>query len=323
MKSKILLIAVLAILFVGCGQAKKKVNNNNPANESAIAITDEGKNEPKDVWTLISITGTSKEHPDEIQLEEDEVQKFKELYFAFSKDTLVANDKYKALTTRETIDSRKFFRRNYVYDFYVDFFNRNMHSDISKKLVYLNVSGIDQESITFFKFLNRINFDDPAPILSNDQIIVSYFGHILIYGKGSLEPSLHDETKETYLEYEFGDEDYKDIDKENHTLTAKDSIYTSNIRPGENLPVGKIYTDNFEFLSYSDEGDDLTVQVLKEDKIYSFIANELRDIIVSDPQFKQGDRLRIEWKIDFLTPAGDSTVFWVVKFAEKITKIKR
>ncbi len=183
MNPKIILIASSVIFSVSCGQKKAKVNNNNPDNESAIIISDEVENEPKEVWALISMKGTSKEHPDNIQLEEDDIQKFKELYFTFSKDTLIANDKYKALITRDTIDSRKFFRRNYVYDFYIDFFNQNIHSDIFKKLVYMNVGGINEESIAFFKFLNRMNYDDPSPILSNNQIIVSYFGHILIYGK--------------------------------------------------------------------------------------------------------------------------------------------
>ena len=126
-------------------------------------------------------------------------------------------------------------------------------------------------------------------------------------------------TENTYLGYEFGDGGTWDkiiYDKEN--LTTNDSIYMSNIRPNEKLTVGKTYTNSFEFLDYNDEGDDFTITVIKDNKIYTFVANGFWDTI---SQFKKGSSLEIQWKIDFLTPAGDDTIFFVVKAIEKITKI--
>jgi len=63
------------------------------------------------------------------------------------------------------------------------------------------------------------------------------------------------ENNPTTLEYEFGGNPlwYRVIEKD--SLTANDSIYTSNIRPGETLAIGKIYTNYFEFLDYCAEGD--------------------------------------------------------------------
>ena len=128
----------------------------------------------------------------------------------------------------------------------------------------------------------------------------------------------------TYRGYKFGEEFmFKEIYlKSNYSLTADDSIYISNIRPNEKLRVGKIYTDKFEYLDYNDEGDDLSITIVKDSKVYTLIANGLWDIIVSDnPHFNTGNLVEVQWKIDFLTPAGDSEALWVVKFAEKITKI--
>ena len=107
-------------------------------------------------------------------------------------------------------------------------------------------------------------------------------------------------------------------DKEN--LTGKDSTYTLSVRPNEKLHVGKAYTDTFEYLDYNEEGDDLRLIVKKDGKIYPLIANELWDAIVTNPQFNKGDLLEIQWTIDFLAPAGDESIYFVVLFAQKMTK---
>ena len=117
--------------------------------------------------------------------------------------------------------------------------------------------------------------------------------------------------------YEIEDNGLKIIyDKKN--LTSNDSIYTLSIRPNEKLQVGKVYTDSFEYLDYNNETDNVKLIVKKDGKIYTFVADELYGDIV---ELNKGDLLEIQWNIDFLTPAGDETIYFVVTFAEKITKI--
>ena len=146
-------------------------------------LTAQNEIQKADNWSLLFIKSISNETPDNIELKEEELTKFEEMSFSFLEDTLIANDKYKALIVRNAIDTRKFFGRDYLYNFYVDFLHENLNIDISKELNYLTVRGIDKESVDFLKFLNRSNLDDPSPIIEKDMLIVSYSQHILVFGK--------------------------------------------------------------------------------------------------------------------------------------------
>lgn len=141
------------------------------------------KQNNSEYWKLEKIQFISKESPNEIQLEEDELNKFNNMYFALSENLIIANNKYRALTKKETMDSRKFFGREYLYRFYVNFFLENFGYDIAKNIQYLDVNGINEESRDFFRLLKRINLDDPLPIIRNDKLVISYSRHILIFSK--------------------------------------------------------------------------------------------------------------------------------------------
>ncbi len=73
----------------------------------------------------------------------------------------------------------------------------------------------------------------------------------------------------------------------------------SNIRRGEKLQLGTIYTDDLEYVSFSDDYDDFYMLFKKGKDSVAMIYNE------SQPALVRGDRLRVQWKMDSLRPAGD------------------
>lgn len=84
------------------------------------------------------------------------------------------------------------------------------------------------------------------------------------------------------------------------TELKKDSTeFKSFLRPNENLDLGKIYTDNVEFIKFDDNGDDWYFVVKKNNDTIGLIYNQ------DDPKIIRGTELEIQWKMDSLRPAGD------------------
>ena len=206
-------IIIFSTVFLACGQSTSKHNYQNSEStcleSEENVLTAQNEIQKADNWNLLFIKSISNETPDDIELKEEELTKFGEMSFSFLEDTLIANGKYKALIVRNTIDTRKFFGRDYLYNFYVDFLHENLNIYISKELHYLTVRGIDKESIDFLKFLNRINLDDPSPIIEKNMLIVSYSRHILVFGKEEKQ-RIHSHTQSALIHESNGN--YKILD---------------------------------------------------------------------------------------------------------------
>ena len=100
-----------------------------------------------------------------------------------------------------------------------------------------------------------------------------------------------------------------------------DSTFTSDIRPNEKLQLGKIYTDNFEYIEYNDQGYDISFAVKKDGKIVSLLDDTAEG---ETPVLNRGDMVEIQWKIDSLHPvAGDNKLLLFKEFAEKVSITKK
>jgi len=95
--------------------------------------------------------------------------------------------------------------------------------------------------------------------------------------------------------------------KNTPTKLAIDTLQ-SNIRPGEKLQLGTIYTDDLEYISFSDDYDDSYMLLKKGKDSVAMIYNE------EQPAFVRGDNLRVRWKMDSLRPAGDPEFLDFVPF---------
>lgn len=80
----------------------------------------------------------------------------------------------------------------------------------------------------------------------------------------------------------------------------KDTIaYKSVLRAGQQLQLGKTYSDHAEFIKFDDNGDDFYFVVRKNKDTIGLIYNQ------DNPQITNGSTVEIQWKIDSLRPAGD------------------
>ena len=75
--------------------------------------------------------------------------------------------------------------------------------------------------------------------------------------------------------------------------------FKSLLKPDENLELGKLYTDQVEFIKFDDNGDDFYFFVKKNKDTIGLIYNK------DNPQITRGSTLEIKWKMDSLRPAGD------------------
>jgi len=98
-----------------------------------------------------------------------------------------------------------------------------------------------------------------------------------------------------------------------------DSIFTSPIRPKEKLLAGKIYSDNFEYLDYNDQGDYFFFVVHKDNQHFTLLDGCTEGKV---PKLNRGDILEIQWKIDSSWVAGDGDKLDMREWATNIKKTK-
>ena len=79
------------------------------------------------------------------------------------------------------------------------------------------------------------------------------------------------------------------------------SEFTSLIRPGEKLELGKTYTDTLTYTGYDDNGDDWLFFVARGTDTLSLIYNnnDKTDLF-------KGEEIEVQWKVDSIRYAGDS-----------------
>ena len=83
--------------------------------------------------------------------------------------------------------------------------------------------------------------------------------------------------------------------------------FSSVLRPNEPVLFNEIYTDTLEFSDYNDDFDYWYLNGLKKGKDVSLIYNwEWRTD--EDYNFRQGDLIVVEWKMDSIVMAGDEEV---------------
>lgn len=99
--------------------------------------------------------------------------------------------------------------------------------------------------------------------------------------------------------------------------------FSSDIRPGEAIAVYKTYTDTIEFSTYNDDYDYRMIEGKKNGKDVSLIYNW--DWNTNEKyNFKYGDLLKVEWKMDSIFLAGDGETLdfreWAIKAELVVSK---
>jgi hypothetical protein len=92
--------------------------------------------------------------------------------------------------------------------------------------------------------------------------------------------------------------------------------FTSQLRNGEKLQLGTIYTDSVEYIKFDDNYDELLTFVKKGNDTITLISNK------ENSDFVRGDVVEIKWKIDSLRPAGDPKYLDFTEFLISAKRIK-
>ncbi|MEO5910175.1 MAG: hypothetical protein ABIP95_04760 [Pelobium sp.] len=92
--------------------------------------------------------------------------------------------------------------------------------------------------------------------------------------------------------------------------------FKSDLRPNENLELGKTYTDTVNYISANDESDEAIFTVKKDKDTISLIyyKDEIKPV--------RGDEIEIKWKMDSIRYAGDPEYLQYSEFLISSKKIK-
>lgn len=92
--------------------------------------------------------------------------------------------------------------------------------------------------------------------------------------------------------------------------------FKSDLRPGEKLKLGKVYTDTVQYVNFNDEGDNDLFFVKKNTDTISLISNKVK------ADFVRGNLIEIKWKIDSMRFAGDSETLAFPEFLMAAKNLK-
>jgi hypothetical protein len=167
--SKLLIISMQLIIFCSCERI---------TSQKVIGLTKDevSKLIPKeintDLWIFDKIIKkTNNSDIDSIK------HKMSNLKISIRKDTLYLDNKYKFHIKEEKISSKKYFRYNYLYNFYTDFFKNNYGIDIKYELNYLQFYGVKNNYIK--NYLTELY----AAIYMNDHLFLDEHDYIVSYVK--------------------------------------------------------------------------------------------------------------------------------------------
>ncbi|WP_136667868.1 hypothetical protein [Flavobacterium sp. H122] len=78
-------------------------------------------------------------------------------------------------------DSKRFFRRNYVYNYYTDYLYKNYNVDVKKEVNYLEISYEDAQKYPFKDFF----LEGGVTVFMNDYLLLQYSDYIITFKKSS------------------------------------------------------------------------------------------------------------------------------------------
>lgn len=94
-------------------------------------------------------------------------------------------------------------------------------------------------------------------------------------------------------------------------------FYTSDLRPGQQLPLKKIFTDTVSYTDFSGDGDYTIFYIKTGNRHFSLIADNIPEEKLN---FLRGDTLEIKWMMDSLWVAGDGET---LHFTEWLTGVRK
>jgi uncharacterized protein (TIGR02145 family) len=181
----------------------------------------------------------------------------------------------------------------------------------------------DKENVFKVCFLETICITLSLVRYDNRYLISEIGGYDFLLSEEAEEdcPIVWAEDGTTYRGFEWGESIFGVINSlSEHIFTANDSIFTSEIRPNEQLRVGEIHTDTFMFLEYTFGGYGYFIVLVHNNKAYSFVADTMCWTTIAS--LNRGDWVEMQWKIDHLAAMDIYEPFIIIqKFATQIREV--
>lgn len=129
--------------------------------------------------------------------EDKVVEKFKDMKVKLSKD-IISIDGTESHYTIEKMDSRKFFMRKYLYNYYVDAFKNGFEIDINKNVDYLQLDLSNNTESPFKDYF----LDAGTTVFTNNCLFLNFKRYIICFKKEDRTKVW--DTKNCELPFDFG-----------------------------------------------------------------------------------------------------------------------
>lgn len=206
LKRNFFFIFYLLIFFLSCKNSEKtdKIENNLETNLST-KITDSSVNNKKEgsqiepntksdkiVFELVSVKQISNNKPvDSI------ISKLNAIKVEMVGNTIFINN-FSASYSSDKSASKKFFGKNYIYNYYVDFLVKNYNIDIKNQVDYIEVSYEDAQKYPFKDFF----LEGGVTLFMNDYLLLQYSDYIVSFKKSSKKNSKSKSTVKLPFNYQ-------------------------------------------------------------------------------------------------------------------------
>ncbi len=112
------------------------------------------------------------------------VSRLKSLKVEIDANNIFINN-FSAKYISDKSDSKQFFGRNYVYNYYTDYLYRNYNIDIKKEVNYIELSYEDAQKYPFKDFF----LEGGVTVFVNDYLLLQYSDYIITFKKASRDSS--------------------------------------------------------------------------------------------------------------------------------------
>jgi len=182
-------LLVISSIFLSCGEASDgngshKVAYSNATNSKLPENITKNDNKKGAEWSFYSAYYQRANENDKPEIYEEEVvNKFKEVQVFLTKDSIWIDDNVSGYTI-ETMDSKQYYVRDYVYENYVDAFKNGYSIDIKNNLSCLRINYERYLQAPFFDYFK----EGGSTVFIDSCLFLNYKGYLVCYKKKANTP---------------------------------------------------------------------------------------------------------------------------------------
>lgn len=307
-KSKLLVYLFNFLFFLSSCKTDVKADVKNENNPNSIAsIIDsskviENENIPnsengKTKFELVEVKQISNN-----KSQDSIISRLKSLKIEIDATTIFINN-VSAKYSSDKSDSKQFFGKNYVYNYYTDYLSKNFNIDIKKDVNYIEVSYEDAQKFPFKDFF----LEGGVTVFMNDYLLLQYSDYIITFKKISKNSSEKKKLVALPFDYQkYSNECYLEDNPKCNEKYPK--VVGNELKMITNLINKKVNKNNPEVIYHIDNGglpfETYIFQIHEENAEYflnSIIVNIKNGELISKQQIGVQTDGDIPESVDYMT----------------------